>query len=193
MRRSLYLGLVIAAAVLLVSIVAFKRYLPYANINFNLRQPPPVVLAMEDAYLVGLGHNGKLWSTKARSVEIAQNRSTTILTGIHDGKIFDKDKIALRVKAGHAVYDTYSRNLDLSEGILVEGTDRQRITGAGASWNSATSTLRSIGRVSFETASSKVTTDRLLMDLNKKELEMWDIHMSFNLNELANGAATNAR
>ena len=193
MRRSLYLGPVIAAAaILLVSIVAFKRYLPYTNINFNLRQPPPVVLAMEDAYLVGLGHNGKLWSTKARKVEIAQNRSTTILTGIHDGKIFDKDKIALRVKAGRAVYDTYTRDLQLSGGVLIDGANRQRITGEGASWNSTTSTLRSIGVVNFETPSSRITTERLVVDLRNHQMEMWNVRMKFRLNDLGNGPGLEA-
>lgn len=181
------------AAILLVSIAAFKRYLPYAGIGINPRQAPPVVLAMEDAYLVGLGHNGKLWSTKARKVEIAQNHSTTTLTDIHDGKIFDKGKVALEIKAGRAVYDTYTRDLQLTDGVLITGKEGQRISGDGASWNSATSTLRSIGLVSFEAGSSKVTTDKLLVDMRNKELEMWNIHMSFDLNELANGLYKNAR
>ncbi len=87
---------------LLISVIAFRRYSPYTNRGLPPRKPS-IVLAMQDAYLVGMGHHGKLWSIHADKVEMSRNQATTILTGIRNGKIYSNNKVALKVDAGRAV------------------------------------------------------------------------------------------
>lgn len=194
MRRPSNAILAIAAGVvLLLSIVAFKRYLPYTGRGLLPRQPPPIVLAMEDAHLVGLGRDGKLWSLHAKKIEMSRNRSSTTISGITEGKVYDAGKVALRVEAGSASYDVYQKNLLLSGGVRIEGADGQKITGRGATWNSRTSTLRSLGPVSIETKWSKMTTDKMLVDVRNKEMSMWNVRMLANLREIESGAGTDAQ
>ena len=110
---------------------------------------------MENAYLVGLGSGGKLWSIRAGSVELAQNRFIVTLAGIHDGRVYDRGRVALKLRAGRAAYNIYGKDLTLSDGILVEGNEGQRISAPGATWNSFSATLRSSGGVAFESGAGK--------------------------------------
>ena len=158
--------------------------MPYTGNALSPKQPPSIVLSMEDTYLVGMKDNRKLWSVKAKKVEMTQNRSTTAVTGIKDGKIYDKGKVAFKLSAGSAIYDIYGRNLRLMDGILVEGKDGQIIRGKGAEWNSSAATLRSIGQVEFENRWNKVTADRLLVNVNDQEVRMWNVRMLVDMREV---------
>lgn len=186
MKRPSYLSLTIVAAIaLLISVVAFRGYSPYTNRGLPPRQAPSIVLAMQDAYLVGMGHHGKLWSVRADKVEMSRNQATTTLSGIHDGKIYNNGKVALKVDAGRAVYDVYGRNLYLDRGITIEGSDGQKVTGRMADWNSALGVLRSHGEVSFETRWSKIITRDLVVDMKNRQMEMRGVRMLVNLEDAA--------
>ncbi|MCE5323672.1 LPS export ABC transporter periplasmic protein LptC [bacterium] len=164
---------------------AFRHYAPYSRQNI-VRQPPAVVLEMEDVSLVGLGHDGKLWSAKAKKVEIGQNRSIAKLREIDSGRIYDGSKVVLKAKAGKAVYNASSRDLALSRGVEILGTDGQRVAGEGFVWNSAASSLRSMGGVSFQTDRCKASVDRLAVDMKSKELKMWNVNVKIKLNGTQN-------
>lgn len=185
-RRPSYLILaVLVGGALVASVVAFRRYLPYTGVPLSPKQPPTIMLAMEDAYLVGLGGGGKQWSVRADRVEISQNRSSTTISRITDGRIYDKGKVALKVRAGRAAYDIYSRNLLLSGGIGIEGPEGQRVRAEGATWNSYSSVLRSNGQVSFESKQSRATADSLTVDLRKQQMDLLNIRMRINAGEMA--------
>jgi len=196
MNRPIYPILTTAAIVIMGLIVfALRQYLPHSNIDLAPRKPPAVVLLMEDAYIVGLGHNGKQWSTQAQRVEIGQDRSITRLTGIHAGKVFDKDKVMLKVKAGSAVYNSFTKDLTLKDGVEITGRQGQKITSSGADWNSATQTLRSAGRVDLQTNSGTATTGALRVDLKSREMDMWNVEGRFKVESIPGGlqeAITNA-
>ncbi len=185
MKRPGYLVIALLfGAALIASVLVFWRYLPYTGVPLAPKQPPPIVLAMEDAYLVGLGHGAKLWSVKAKKIEIGQNRSSTTITGIEDGRIYDRGKVALNVKAGRADYDVLTRNLTLSKGIFIQGLAGQSVRADGATWNSFASTLRSSGRVSFVSGSSSMVADSLVVNLRKREMEMWNVCMRMPVKEI---------
>ncbi|MCX6346216.1 MAG: hypothetical protein NT018_14285 [Armatimonadetes bacterium] len=197
MKRPIVLALAITSiGVLLLSVFIFRRYLPYTGIDLGPKQLPAIVMEMNDVYLVGLGHEGKIWSAKAGSVVIGRSRSRTKITNLHDGKIFDKGKVALKVKAGSAIYDTFTRNLRLADGVEVLGVKGQKICAAGAYWNSAMQVLRSMGQVIYENGSSKIQADKLIVDLRNQQMDMWNITMSFTVGDIVDGvqeAKKNAR
>jgi hypothetical protein len=172
---------VVAGALLLVSVFAFRRYLPYTGMSLAPRQAPAVVMSIEDAYIVGLGNNVKLWSIKAGTVDLAQNRFVVTLNHVTDGKIFDKGKPALEVRAGRIAYNISAQDMTLSGGVTIEGNEGQRITGPGATWNSFTGMLRSTGRVAFESKLGRMTAKTLVVDVRNRELTMWDVAGSMNL------------
>lgn len=190
MRRSPYISLAIAAGIiLLLSLVFFGRYLPYAGAALTPKEPPAVVLEMRGAYFIGLNDGRKVWSVKARSVEIGQNRSLTSLAGITQGKIFDRGKLVLRVEAGHAQYNSTAGDLLMDRGITIYGADGQSLKTDGAYWNSATSTLRSNGRVRFRSDWATATSDQMLVNMQTQEMTMRNVVISV---DLAKGVEQNA-
>ncbi|OFX17569.1 MAG: LPS export ABC transporter periplasmic protein LptC [Armatimonadetes bacterium RBG_16_58_9] len=186
MRGPPYISLAIAAGIiLLVSVVAFKRYLPYVGNRIGPIEPAAIVQAMEDVRLVGLGETGKRWSLRAGKVEIARNRSVTTLTGISEGSIFDQGKVALTVDAGKAVYDQRSDELALSGGITVEGRKGERVSAEGAKWDGRTSKLVGQGRVEVSGKWGSAQGSDLVVDARQKEITMTNVSGSLRLNDRA--------
>lgn len=187
------LPVLVAGATLLVSIAAFRSYLPYVGDRYLTREPPAVVLEIDDVYLVGMGDRTKLWSLNVRRVEIGRDRAITTLSGISDGKIFDKGKTVLKVRAGRAIYDERREDLKLSSGIEIAGTEGQRVVARGAHWNSHSGILAGVGQVSFASEWGKATADDLIVDLRKKELTMRNVFFSINIGELENSARSKGK
>lgn len=184
MKRPPYLGLAIAAGIILViSLLAFRRYMPYVGSTLAPAQAPSIVLDMRNASFVGLNHSKKIWSVKAKRVQIGQDRSSTTLTGITEGKIFDKGKPVLQMQAGRAQYNSMVGDLAMDRGIKLTGFNGQKLAADGASWNAATSTLRSNGKVHYESKSAKASSDKVLLDANKKELTMWNVHAAVDISK----------
>ena len=175
---------IIAAVVLLISVTAFKQYLPYIGESLSPKQPPSIVLAMEDAYLVGINNQGKAWSLKAKSVDVSQNRAFTTVSEITDGRIFDKDKPAFRLKAAKAVYSNSSRRLKLLGGVRIDGSEGQVIKANGADWDPTSSILRSHGGVNLRTKGSDISTQKLAIDLKNEELTMEKVIVRVDISEV---------
>ena len=185
MKKPTYLLLILgAAAVLLLSVFAFRRYLPYTGTSLTPKEPPSIVLSMENAYLVGLGNKRKLWSVRAKKVEIGRNRSYTTVKHISDGKIFDGGTTVLKVRAGNAVCDMFHKDLMLTGGIIVEGLDGQKVSGSGAVWNSTTSTLRSMGQVNFRSKLGDLSTDQLEVNVKNKEMNLRNVRMQVSVDKI---------
>jgi len=186
MRKPPYASLAVTAGViLLISILVFKSYLPYVGRSLAPKEPPAIVLAMRNAYFVGMGKHGKAWSLKAKTVEIGQTRSITTLTNVTEGKIFDSGKIALQLNAGQAIYDSFTMNLRMDHGINIQAKNGDKLTAEGADWNSTTSVLRSIGRVSLDSKLGRISTEKVEVDLRNKEITLWNGDMSVDLSKEA--------
>jgi len=179
MRLPPYLGrALVAGLILLASILVFWQYLPYVGRSFVPEQAPTVVLEMDDAYFVGFDNKSKTWSLKADKVEIGQTRCLTTLTNIAEGKIFQRGKPLLGVQAGEAIYNSIAGSLIMSKGIILSGSDGQKIKAAGANWNSATSMLRSNGQVIYEASWGKATTESMDVNMQTKEMTMRNVEIS---------------
>jgi len=168
---------------LLISIAAFKGYLPYVGGRLTIRKPPAVVLSMDHVYLVGMGDRTKLWSLKARKVEIGRDRKVTTLSGISDGKIFDKGKTVLKVRAGRAIYDERREDLKLSQGIKIAGTEGQRVVARGAHWNARTALLTSPSRVRVSGQWGDVSGDDLVVNLRNGTMAMRNVSFRVSIRE----------
>lgn len=164
-----------AGAVLLISVIAFRRCLPYVGGDLAPGQPPAVVIRMDNTYLVGFGRSGKLYSLRAKKIEVGQDRSIITLTGITDGRIFNRRKTAVQVSAGRAVYDSTHETLQLFGGILAQSANGQKVMAEGADWNSHTGLLRSRGRVLFVTGWGAAATDEVVVDLRNRVLTMRNV------------------
>lgn len=191
MRKPLHIGIVVmAGSVLIISLIAFRRYLPYAG-NLISTQQPAIVLQMRNAHFVGLNDGKKIWSLDAKRVEIGQNRHITTLTHITNGKIYELEEMALQVEAGRAMYNSVAGNLHLEEGISLTGSDGQSLTAPGANWNSNNSTLNSAGKVLYRSPWGNASTDSISVDLKNKEMTMQNVVISIIPDKLE--AAENAR
>lgn len=187
MKKHTYVLLIlISAAIISVSIYTLKRYAAYKSSVFNLQKPPAIVLSMKNVYIVGIGNKGKIWSVKAKNVDIGQNRSRAEIIKLTNGQIYNNNKPILKIKAGKAICDTYRKDLQLSNGIFIEGMDGQKISGEGALWNSASSTLRSIGKVKFQDKIGNINTDNLVVNIKSKEMDMQNVNMQIYVDQLDN-------
>jgi len=185
MRKTDYrLPVLIAGAALLVSIAAFRSYLPYVGDRYLTREPPAIILEIDDVYLVGMGDKTKLWSLNARKVEIGRDRAITTLSGISDGKIFDKGKTVLKMRAGRAIYDERREDLQLSSGIEIAGTEGQRVVARGAHWDSRTALLTSTSRVKVSGQWGDVSGDDLVVDLRNENMVMRNVSFRVSISEL---------
>lgn len=167
----------------MVSLVAFRGYLPYSSGLLNNHQPA-VTLQLNNAHFVGMTHGAKSWSLDAKRVEIGHVRHITTLQNINNGKIFEDGKPVLQMQAGQATYDSIFGNLLLEKGISVVGSGGSRLTADGATWNSTTSTLRSKGEVVYQSDWGKARTDRMLVDVKKQEMTMWNVVVSIKPDKL---------
>lgn len=173
-----------AVLTMLLCVYLFRHYLPYSGIDLSPKQAPAIVIAMSDVYMAGVGRSGKMWSAKAEKVEMGQNRVIATLTDIHDGKIYSDNQIAMRATAKGGDYNIFSKELQLRGSVVLTGNSGQRITGDGANWNSMTKTLRSTGQVSYVSGKTRIITDSLLVDMNTRRMEMWNLRMTFSVNDL---------
>jgi hypothetical protein len=155
--------------------------MPYVGSTLAPTQQPSIVLEMRNASFVGLNHRKKIWSVKAKKVQIGQDRVITTLTGVTQGKLFDNGKVALQMEAGRARYNSMVGNLSMDHGIKLSGLDGQKLSAQGADWNSATSTLRSSGQVQYASSWGRASSKDLLVDMKKKEMTMRNASISIDL------------
>ncbi len=179
--------LIIVAALLILSVVVYRRDLPYNGGSLGPSLKPEMLLTMENCYLVGSGAHGKTWSLKAKTVEMTQDRSNTTITKITDGRIFAQGKPMLHIDAGKAVYDQYSQDLRIEKGIVIKGDVGQVAKCEGAFWNPRSGLLTTVGRVSYRDSSSRVTAQGLSVDAAKKEMTLTKPRMEVDLQELVGG------
>lgn len=180
MRRRHYLIFATVLTALLASVFVFKRYLPYTGLPVMPKRPPTVVMTMENVRLVGLSHGSKLWSLRAGKVEVAQNRTSTILTGINQADVFSKNKVVFSVRAGKAIYDSLYRNLALSGGIIARSRG-YKVTAEGAVWNPATAILCTTGPVVCRSDWGRLTAKRLELNVRSREISMWRVGWSIDV------------
>ncbi len=178
------LATIALAVILITTAYIYRGYLPYSRSSILPQNPPEVIMSLENAYLVGVGKKGKVWSAKAKKVEISFDRTTAMFDDINDAKIFDEGKLKLRARAGRAVYNTKTKNVELSDGISLEGNEGQTVKGFGAFWNSKTSELRSSGNVEFRNKWSVCKANSLLVNLKNKEMTLDNVIMTVEIETL---------
>lgn len=161
--------------------------MPYVGSSLSPAAPPSIVLEIHNAYFVGLNHKGKIWSIRARKVQIGQDRMLTTLTGVTQGKIFDGGKTALQLEAGRALYNSVVGDLVMDQGIELTGPGGQKLTSEGADWNSATSTLRSKGQVRYESPWARGSTGSVMIDTKSRELTMHNVDVTVDLSRAEEG------
>lgn len=161
--------------------------MPYVGSTLAPPTPPAIVLEMRNTSFVGFNHRKKAWSVKAKSVRIGRDRVLTSLAGITQGKIFDQGKVVLQMEAGRALYNSMAGDLTMDGGIRLSGPDGQKLTAQGANWNSATSTLRSNGRVRYTSPWAKGSTDAVIIDTKSRELTMHKVDVTVDLSKADKG------
>ncbi len=155
--------------------------MPYVGSTLAPKTPPSIVLELRNTHFVGMNNRKKAWSIRAKTVRIGQDRVVTTLTGVTEGKIYDRSKVALQMETGRARYNSVTGSLDMDEGIRLTGSDGQKVTAKGANWNSPTSTLRSKGEVRYTSPWARVSTKEMLVDMRNREMTMRDVDISISL------------
>ncbi|MGC8862347.1 MAG: LPS export ABC transporter periplasmic protein LptC [Armatimonadota bacterium] len=183
----------VVGIVLILSVAVFRRHLPYTGMNLAPAVPPPVVMTIEDARIIGVSGGVKLWSVRAKNVELAQNRLVVTLDNVTDGSVFDKGNSILSIRAGRITYNIAARDMQLSKGVTIAGSRGQRITAAGAVWNSYTGILRSTTHVAFESPLGRMKAEELVVNVRNRRLQMSNVVGSANIEAMQEPVPNDAR
>lgn len=169
-----------------ISLVVFRRFLPYTGRQIGPGEPPRLEMVAEDARALCISGGTKLWSLRARRVELAQNRSSVTMHDIADGRVYQENKPILKVRAGKLYYDAFSSCLTVSGSVDIRGMKGQRVSTPGLVWNISRGVLCTTGPVRFESSLGKVLAGRLSINVRNSQIELSDVRGTMRL-ELPGG------
>lgn len=175
---------VFVIAALVVTIVRYRRTLPY-NIDHRVSGNPEIVLGLKDVEVVGRSGGDRIWSFKADRADVARGRARTTLLDIQDGKLYDGDKVLASVKAGKAVYDSLSGNVEVMDGVEVTASKRYSVSTDRAIWVSFFKRLTCPGKVRFRAARSELVGTNLVADVNNREVKLDKARMIVDMQDVA--------
>ncbi|MGQ9456267.1 MAG: LPS export ABC transporter periplasmic protein LptC [Armatimonadota bacterium] len=166
-----------------VSLVVFRRYLPYTDRQIAPGELPRLEMVAEDTRVLCISNGTKLWSLCARRVELAQNRSSVTMRDITNGMVYQKDRPILKVRARKLYYDEFSGCLTVSDSVDIRGMQGQRVYTPGLVWNISKGVLCATGHVLFESSLGKILAGRLSINIRNSQIELSDVHgtMHFEL------------
>ena len=164
---------------LAIMAIALRYALPLEN---KVMQPDITgpIIRMNNVHLTGMVNKTKAWSLSANKVELSQNKSTTTITNITNGKIFNAGQPAFNVTAGKAKYDIWTKSLQLSKNIKIVGEDGQVIS-ADSIYLTSRGILTNSGKIKINNKFGEISANRLLINIPKRELTAWDINFNLNM------------
>lgn len=129
-------------------------------------------MKLRDVEIVGRTHGAKSWSFKAKQAEVSKGRYRTEFVSISAGKLYNGDKIAARVAAGRAIYDSTSGNVEISEGIKVSSMLGYSAKTDKATWVGYFKTLRCPNKVHLSSSESRLTGENLVVNTKLEVMTM---------------------
>jgi len=171
----------ITAAVLAAGLVWAFLYLkalhPFGSVGTDLgdKHLAGVALRFDEAALVGWADGEKVWRIQARTVDVSKDRRRATFRGITRGYLLKKGRRIASISANEVVYDTITHNISVPGTAEVEVEDGPSLKANDIYWNAATSRLECLAEVSATVNGSTVHGERMVADLEKKELKIWKV------------------
>lgn len=171
-RRVIKPVLIAAVALALaVSVVKLWRYSPY-KMSRDMVANPEFVLSLSGVQIAGMHEGRQSWSFKADRVDVSRGRVITTARGVHDGKLYGDNKVVATLNAGTLMYDCLNGNVEITNGVHIDGAKGFHAAAANANWFALGEQLTCSGTVKFKAGDSTLMGQNLSADLRKGEASL---------------------
>lgn len=156
------------------SFLCLKALHPFgpAGAELSNDQFAGVGFRFENATLVGWASGEKTWRIQARAVDVSKDRQRATFRRITRGYLLKKGEPVATISASEAIYNTITGNVSVPGTAEVKVKNGPSLKAKSIYWNAAKSRLACLGGVSATIGSSTVQGERMLADLEKKELNI---------------------
>lgn len=161
----------------------FKDYRPIST-DARLIRPPEILLTAEEIKLAGRSGGEQMWRVDAKRLTLSQNRMVTTLEDIHSGAIYEKGEPTASVKAGRAVYNSFSQRFDASGGVRVTARDGTTFQTSRVSFDGLSRKLVCPVKVTLVRGETQGSVDRLVADLAQDSVEADNLRMRTTVKEI---------
>ncbi len=186
MRRWLPL---VTAAVLVAGLVWSFMYLralhPFGSAVTDLDDEPlqDIGLRFEGATLVGWSNHDRVWQIHAEGVEVSRDRRRAAFKGVSNSYLMKDGKRVASISTDAVVYNTVTRNVSVPGAVALKVKDGPSLKTKNIYWNAAKSKLVCMGGVTASVGGSTFSGDRMVADLEKKELTISKIRGTIRISE----------
>lgn len=179
----------ITAVVLVAGLVWSFMYLralhPFGKAVKDLDNEPlqNVGLRFEGATLIGWADHQKAWQIQAKAVEVSRDRRLATFRGVKESYLMQKGERVASIAADEVVYNTITRNVSVPGAVTLRVKNGPALKTKSIFWNSAKSKLACTGGVTAVIDGSILQGDKMVADLEKKELTVTKVRGTIRLPE----------
>ena len=179
----------ITAAVLVAGLAWSFMYLralhPFGTAVTDLNDEPlqNVGLLFKGATLIGWADHDRAWQIYARTVEVSRDRRLATFRGVEDSYLMKKGDRVASIAADEVVYNTITRNVSVRGRVDLKVKDGPSLQTKNIFWNAAKSKLACLGGVTATVDGSTFQGEKMMADLEKKEMTMTKVHGVIRISE----------
>jgi len=166
----------ITGGVVAVALVWAFLYLtalhPFGAVEARLKRDelPGIGLSFRDARLVGRQDSQMAWAFDAKTIDVSRDRRLVTFRGVTDGSLMKDGREVASLVAGKVVYNSMSNNLVVQGKAEVRLADGPTLEVRNIYWNAQKSKLVCTGGIRAVFDEGTMEGDRMVADLEKKEL-----------------------
>ncbi len=178
--------LIVVFATLAIVWFGLRALLQYIPPGILPQTAPTSLFEMDQVVLNGIGEKGREWTLHADNVDISQDRSTANVHGIRDCTMFVKGKPVATLQAENAVCNLWNRKMSISGKVKVFSKAGQRMETSALTWEPYGSILESTGKVTYHSPNGDAQADKLILNLETRELTLTKPRISLWIGEIEN-------
>jgi hypothetical protein len=129
-------------------------------------------IRFKNAQFVGRAGGKKVWSLKAKTIDVSRDMQTATFGGVTDGKLIKDGKLMATLSAGRMMYNTFSRNISVPASADFKLADGPAFKVRNVVWDAGASRLMCTGGVDIVLGGSTLHGQEMTADLEKKELSL---------------------
>lgn len=129
-----------------------------------------VAIRFKDATLVGRANGQKVWSFRAKTIDVSKDRRQATFRGVARGELLEKGKKIADLSADAVTYNTFTRDVQVPGVARFELVDGPSFKVRNVQWDAAESKLICHGGVDASLAGSELHGEKMVANLRAKEL-----------------------
>lgn len=129
-----------------------------------------VGIRFEGAQLVGRANGEKVWVIEARTIDISKDRRKATFRGLSRGSLLQNDKKIASISADEVVYNMFTQNVASPGTAELKLENGPCLKVRKVFWNAQSSKLFCEGGVDAVFGASTMHGERMIADLDKKEI-----------------------